>query len=88
MFQKVVFLLVVSMTVISCQFTETIVLNEDRSGRMSIEIDRAERMAFGAMTDSVISKIDPLISMKQIFRREKKYFAAFNLGTGAYQENG
>lgn len=72
MFQKFIFLLVVSLTVISCQFTETMVLNEDGSGRMSIEIDMGEMMAFGAMaSDSVVTQIDTLISMKKILEEKK-----------------
>ncbi len=56
----------------SCQFTETLVLNEDGSGKMSLEMDMNEMMAFGAgMGDSIATKIDTIISMKQ-FLIEKK----------------
>jgi hypothetical protein len=80
MFQKFVFLLLLSMTVISCQFTETMVLNEDGSGRMSIEIDMGEMMAFGAMApDSVTTKIDTLISMKQILEEKKDSIATLSI---------
>jgi hypothetical protein len=72
MLSKFVFGLVLAFTVISCQFTETMVLNEDGSGRMAIEMDLSEMMAFGGMEiDSVPVKMDTLISMKK-FLEEKK----------------
>jgi hypothetical protein len=56
----------------SCQFTETLVLNEDGSGRMNIEMNMNELMAFGGdEVDSVVTKMDTIISMKQ-FLLEKK----------------
>jgi hypothetical protein len=55
------------------------VLNEDGSGRMSIEIDMAEMMAFGAMApDSVMTKMDTLISMKQILEEKKDSIATLS----------
>jgi hypothetical protein len=49
MFKRVVYSVVLAFTIVSCQFTETLVLNEDGSGIMSIEMDMSEMMAFGAM---------------------------------------
>ena len=54
MFLKGLFLFLLTISLISCQFTETIVFNEDGSGKMSIEMDMGEMMAFGGeSTDSI-----------------------------------
>jgi len=60
-------------TVLSCQFTETMVLNEDGSGSMAIEVNLNEMMAFGgaAMVDSTVVKMDTIINMK-LFLEEKR----------------
>jgi hypothetical protein len=62
-----------SVLIISCQFTETLELNEDGTGRMTIEMDLGEMMAltdeFGK--DSVATKMDTIIQMKD-FLEEKK----------------
>ena len=58
----------------SCQLTETMTLNEDGSGRLSISMDMKEMMAFsGIMEDSAtaMQKLDTIISMKD-FLEEKK----------------
>src|SRR5690606_7283272 len=70
---KLLFLFALALTVISCQFNETMVLNEDGSGTMSVEVNLNEMMAFGgaAMMDSTHVKLDTLISVKQ-FLEEKK----------------
>ena len=61
------------LTLVSCQFTETMVMDEDGSGSMTVEVNMNEMMAFGgaAVADSVAMKIDTIISMKQ-FLEEKK----------------
>lgn len=65
-----------AISTISCQFTETLVLHEDGSGRMDIEINMNEMMAFGSgMEDSVATKIDTLISMKQLLEEKKDSIA-------------
>lgn len=72
MLYRAVFILLIAFTVVSCQFTETMVLNEDGSGRMSIEMDMSEVMAFGGMIeDSTITKIDTIISMKKVLEEKK-----------------
>lgn len=73
MIQKLLFLSALAFTVISCQFTETMVMNEDGSGTISVEVNLNEMMAFGgaAVTDSMTVKMDTIISMKQ-FMEEKK----------------
>ncbi len=72
MFLKGVFLFVLTISLISCQFTETIVFNEDGSGEMSIEMDMGEMMAFGGeSTDSIATKKDTLIFIKDILEEKK-----------------
>ncbi|HLT49092.1 MAG TPA: hypothetical protein VKZ90_01480 [Aequorivita sp.] len=73
MLQKLFFLFVLAFTAISCQFTETMVMNEDGSGIMTVEVNLNEMMAFGgqAMADSTIVKMDTIVYMKQ-FLEEKK----------------
>lgn len=73
MIQKLLFISALAFTVISCQFTETMVMNEDGSGTISVEVNLNEMMAFGgaAVTDSMTVKMDTIISMKQ-FMEEKK----------------
>ncbi|WP_068589484.1 hypothetical protein [Cochleicola gelatinilyticus] len=69
------FLALISIVVFfaSCSFTETMTLQEDGSGRMAIEMDLSEMMAFGGdlMKDSIPKRIDSIISFKQ-FLEEKK----------------
>ena len=70
--KKISLLVSVLLMLSSCQFTETLVLNEDGSGRMNIEMNMNELMAFGGgEVDSVVTKMDTIISMKQ-FLLEKK----------------
>ena len=72
MIKKLLFLSLISTLFISCQFSETMVLNEDGSGTMSVEVNMNEMMAFGAMGgDTEIVKMDTIISMRQ-FLEEKK----------------
>lgn len=73
MIQKLLFIFVLAFTATSCQFTETMVMNEDGSGTMSVEVNLNEMMAFGGMgmTDSMKVKMDTIVSMKQ-FLEEKK----------------
>ena len=44
MLKKIFLLLVAVFTFVSCQFTETLTINEDVSGRMSMNIDMKEMM--------------------------------------------
>lgn len=70
---KLLSLFILTFTFVSCQFTETMVMNEDGSGSMRVEVNLNEMMAFGggAMADSAIVKMDTIVSMKQ-FLEEKK----------------
>ena len=72
MFLRGLFLFVLATTLVSCQFTETLVFNEDGSGSMSIELDMGEMMAFGGeSTDSIATKMDTLIYIKDILEEKK-----------------
>ncbi len=77
MLQKGIFLLAFIFTLVSCQFTETMVINEDGSGRMSVEMDLSEMMAFGGemSKDSTQVKSDTIISFKDIFKEKKDSIA-------------
>ena len=77
MFKKLLLLTILVLTTISCQFTETLVLNEDGSGRMAIQMDLSEMMAFsGEMgTDSTMVKSDTIISFKDILEEKKDSIA-------------
>ncbi len=71
--KNLLFLFALAFTAVSCQFTETMVMNEDGSGTMSVEVNLNEMMAFGgsAMTDSTKVKMDTIVAMKA-FLEEKK----------------
>jgi hypothetical protein len=58
-----------------CQFTETMVLNEDGTGRMTLEMDMSEMMAFGAGMDTSKVKMDTLIAMKDVLMEKKDSIA-------------
>ena len=69
---KLLFLFALALFAVSCQFNETMVLNEDGSGTISVEVNLNEMMAFGgAMMDTAEVKLDTVIYIKQ-FLEEKK----------------
>ncbi|GHC48751.1 hypothetical protein [Ulvibacter litoralis] len=67
------FLVVVfSMLLISCQFTETMVLNENGSGRITMHLNMDDMMSFGGMGfDTTKIKVDSIIVMKQFLESKK-----------------
>lgn len=73
-------LFTMALTLVSCQFTETMVLNEDGSGTMSVEVNLSEMMAFGggAMADSLAVKMDTIISMRQFLEEKKDSIATLS----------
>jgi len=77
MLQKSIFLLVLFLTLVSCQFTETMIINENGSGRMSISMDLSEMMAFSGemMSDSTMTKMDTIIPFKHILEEKKDSIA-------------
>lgn len=81
MIQKLLFLLALAFMVSSCQFTETMVLNEDGSGTMAVELNLNEMMSFGGdmMKDSIPVKIDTIINMKQFLEEKKDSIAKLSM---------
>jgi len=73
MLRKIIALLVLSISFVSCQFTETMTLNEDGSGRMTISMDLGEMMAMmGEMgKDSTMVKTDTIFSFKEMFDEKR-----------------
>lgn len=73
MIKKLLFLLLVVVTFTACQFTETLVIQEDGTGRVSMNIDMKEMMAMGQSMDmdSTMIKIDSTVAFKT-FLEEKK----------------
>ena len=71
MYRKLFLLAVITVTLVSCQFSETMIINEDGSGRMSIAVDMSEMMAMMPAQDSTEQKIDSVFSFKQIFEEKK-----------------
>lgn len=70
---KLLFIFTIALSVVSCQFNETMVMNEDGSGTMTVEVNLNEMMAFGgaAMMDTAQIKLDTIVHIKQ-FLEEKK----------------
>ncbi len=77
MLQKCILLLVLVFTLASCQFTETMNLNDDGTGRMSLSVDLSEMMAFGGemMKDTTLVKTDTIISFRELFKEKKDSIA-------------
>jgi hypothetical protein len=77
MLQRLLFVVGNVLFLVSCQFTETMVLNEDGSGRMSINVDMSEFMEMpGVMeADSSITKQDTIISFKTLLMEKKDSIA-------------
>lgn len=73
MIKRFIGLIACAVTLISCQFTETMELNEDGTGRMTIEMDLGEMMAFSDEfeQDSVATKMDTIIQMKDFLEENK-----------------
>jgi hypothetical protein len=73
MIKRFFLLLTLAVLIVGCQFTETLELNENGTGRMTIEMDLDEMMAFTDEfgKDSVATKMDTIIHMKD-FLEEKK----------------
>lgn len=76
-------LFVAMLTLLSCQFTETMVMDEDGSGTLSVEVNLNEMMAFGGemMADSVAVQMDTIISMKQFLEEKKDSIATLSKET-------
>lgn len=70
---RVVGFLLVALSLVSCQFTETMVMNEDGTGRMTLSVDMGEIMAMSNefAKDSSLQKTDTIISFKDILAEKK-----------------
>jgi hypothetical protein len=75
MLRKLFLLVVMTFFLVSCQFSETMIINEDGSGRMSIAVDMSEMMAMMPTQDSTEQKMDSVFSFKQVFEEKKDSIA-------------
>ena len=77
MLKRIITILVLSLTFISCQFTETMVIDEKGHGRMSLSIDLSDMMSMmGDMdTDTTMVKMDTIVSFKSILEEKKDSIA-------------
>jgi len=80
MIRRIIFLLAIAISTVSCQFVETIVMEEDGTGHVSLKMDMKEMMAMGggALTDSIPKKVDTIISMKDVLREKKDSIATLS----------
>lgn len=67
------FLSIFATVMVSCQFTETMVLNDDGSGSMSVSMDLSEVLKndFGTEKDPNNIKLDTVIFMKKILEEKR-----------------
>ncbi|MCH2490550.1 MAG: hypothetical protein MK211_10410 [Flavobacteriales bacterium] len=77
MYTRLLVLFVAAVTMISCQFSETMVLNEDGTGRMTIGMDVSEMMAFSGefAKDSTMVKTDTTVAFRDILIEKKDSIA-------------
>tara|TARA_B100000809_G_scaffold265077_1_gene322773 strand:- start:7800 stop:8540 length:741 start_codon:yes stop_codon:yes gene_type:complete len=77
MLRKIISLLILAFTLVSCQFTETMVIDDQGYGRMSLSIDLSDMMAMmGDMSeDSTMVKTDTIITFKSILEEKKDSIA-------------
>ncbi|PTX58702.1 hypothetical protein C8N46_11210 [Kordia periserrulae] len=67
-------LLVAVATLTSCEFSETIYINEDGSGKMSMYLDASELMPMmKSQIPAEMKSLDSLISFKEVFAGQQKY---------------
>ncbi|MCZ4317382.1 hypothetical protein O4H26_00085 [Aequorivita viscosa] len=79
---KLLFFFALAFTFVSCQFSETMVMNADGSGTMTVEVNLNEMMAFGgdALTDSAKVKIDTIINIKQFLEEKRDSISKLSAG--------
>ncbi len=77
MLHKVISFLVLAFTLVSCQFTETMIIDEKGHGTMSLSIDLSEMMnMMGDMSnDTTMVKTDTIIEFKSILEEQKDSIA-------------
>lgn len=77
--QRIGWLVAITFLLVSCQFTETMVLNENGSGRMNVHVNMDEMMSFGAMGfDTATVKVDTIIEIKQFLEAKKDSIATLS----------
>jgi len=79
-------ILLTATLLMSCQFKESMVMDENGQGRISVQIDLSEMMAFGGGlgADSTMTKQDTIIAFKDFLIEKKDSIATLPL---AEQEN-
>ena len=77
MLRKIISLLMLVFTLVSCQFTETMVIDDKGHGRMSLAIDLSDMMEMmgGMGEDSTMVKTDTIITFKSILEEKKDSIA-------------
>lgn len=77
MLRKIISLLMLIFTLVSCQFTETMVIDDQGHGRMSLAIDLSDMMEMmgGMGEDSTMVKTDTMIAFKSILEEKKDSIA-------------
>ncbi len=73
MFKKLLLIATLALTAISCQFTETMTLNEDGTGRIAMEMDFSEMMSLSDAfaNDSSLVRTDTIVYMKDMLLEKK-----------------
>lgn len=71
--KNILILFIGALFLVSCQFNETMVMNQDGSGRMSVSVDLTELMAMGNEfgKDSTLTKQDTIIHLRDVFEEKK-----------------
>lgn len=77
MIQRFIFLVLLCLVIAGCQFTESMVINEDGSGTMTVEVNMNEMMAFGGaeMDNSEMVKMDTIINVRQLIEEKRDSIA-------------
>jgi len=75
MFKKLCLLFILSIVLVSCQFSETMIIHEDGTGRMSLTMDMSEMMEMMPSSDTLEPKVDSVMSFKKIFEEKKDSIA-------------
>jgi len=79
MIKKLLSVFAIATVMVSCQFTETMVLQEDGSGTLSVSVDMKEMMAFGDLAkDSTMVKMDTVVRMKDVLLEKKDSIATLS----------
>lgn len=75
MLKKLLVFILFASVLTSCQFTETMVMDENGTGRMAIAVNLDEMLGMARMGDSSAVKMDTLISMKKLLEAKSDSIA-------------